>query len=163
MQYHCQPNVELIDTMEYQVLYTNSFQSVKNITCIGNLYIKLNLSYRTFTWIYQTLNAFHAAGECRWHVKNVTKFVKNVKNVEFHDHIWNHNEKCIQISTNMPRVLSIKELAWAIIYIKELVWTLKVSKLSQKQRARHLFITLYPFHSLTQFVNNSSSLVPTLR
>ena len=34
--------------------------------------------------------------------KNCTKMVKKVKIVEFHDHIWNHHEKCIQISTNMP-------------------------------------------------------------
>ena len=37
-------------------------------------------------------------------VKNVTKLVKNVEIVEFHDHIWNHNEKCIQISTNMSSI-----------------------------------------------------------
>ena len=48
------------------------------------------------------VNAFHAAGECRRQVKKLTKFVKNVKIVEFHYHIWNHHEKCIQISTNMP-------------------------------------------------------------
>ena len=46
----------------------------------------------------------HAAGEYRRHVKKVTKFVKNVKILEFHDHIWNHHEKCIQISTNMPGI-----------------------------------------------------------
>ena len=33
--------------------------------------------------------------------------VKNVKIVEFHDHIWNHREKCIQISTNMPGIGSV--------------------------------------------------------
>ena len=31
--------------------------------------------------------AFHAAGECRRHVINLTNFVKNVKIVEFHGHI----------------------------------------------------------------------------
>ena len=32
--------------------------------------------------------------------------------VEFHDHIWNHNVKCIQISTNMPGIGSlIREIA----------------------------------------------------
>ena len=31
---------------------------------------------------------------------------------EFHDHIWNHNVKCIQISTNMPCIGSlIREIA----------------------------------------------------
>ena len=39
--------------------------------------------------------------------KNQTNFVKNVKFVEFHDHIWNHHEKCIQISTNMPGIGSL--------------------------------------------------------
>ena len=35
----------------------------------------------------------------------------NVNIVEFHDRIWNHNEKCIQISTNMPRIGSpIREI-----------------------------------------------------
>ena len=24
--------------------------------------------------------------------------------MEFHDHIWYHHEKCIQISTNMPGI-----------------------------------------------------------
>ena len=33
------------------------------------------------------LNAFHAAGECRRQVKNVTKIEKNVEIMEFHDHI----------------------------------------------------------------------------
>ena len=52
-------------------------------------------------------NAFHAAGECRRLVKNVTNFVKNVNIVEFHDHIWNHHKKCIQISTNIPSIGSL--------------------------------------------------------
>ena len=42
-------------------------------------------------------NAFHAASECRRQVKNDTNIVKNVKIVEFHDHIWNHHEKYIEI------------------------------------------------------------------
>ena len=54
-----------------------------------------------------SVNAFHAAGECRRQGKNLTKFVTNVEIVEFHDHIWNHNEKCIQISTNMPGIGSL--------------------------------------------------------
>ena len=33
--------------------------------------------------------------------------VKNVKIVEFHDHTWNHHEKCIEISTNMPGIGSL--------------------------------------------------------
>ena len=55
------------------------------------------------------LIAFHAAGECRRQIKKLTKCVKCV---EFHDHIWNHNEKCIQISTNMPGISSLfREIA----------------------------------------------------
>ena len=38
-------------------------------------------------------------------VKNETNFVKNINIVEFHYHIWNHNEKCI--STNMPGIGSV--------------------------------------------------------
>ena len=52
----------------------------------------------------ETLNAFQAAGGCRRQVKTLTKFVKNVEIVEFHDHIWSHHEKCIQKSTNMPGI-----------------------------------------------------------
>ena len=34
------------------------------------------------------------------------------KMLEFHDHIWNQHEKCIQISTNMPGIGSlIREIA----------------------------------------------------
>ena len=29
---------------------------------------------------------------------------KNVKILEFGDYIWNHHEKCIQNSTNMPGI-----------------------------------------------------------
>ena len=30
--------------------------------------------------------------------------LKNVKILEFGDYIWNHHEKCIQISTHMPGI-----------------------------------------------------------
>ena len=57
-------------------------------------------------------NAFYAAGECRRQVKYLTKFVKKFKIVELHVHIWNYNEKCIQISTNMASIGSlIREIA----------------------------------------------------
>ena len=60
------------------------------------------------TYVY----AAHAAGECKRQVKNVTNLEKNVKICEFNDHIWNHHEKCIEISTNMPGIgLVIRELA----------------------------------------------------
>ena len=35
------------------------------------------------------------------------KEIKNVRVLEFHDHIWNHHEICIQISTNMPGIGSL--------------------------------------------------------
>ena len=58
------------------------------------------------------VNAFHAAGECRRQVENVTNFVKNVNILKFHAYIWNHHEKCIQKSTNMPGIGSIiREIA----------------------------------------------------
>ena len=47
------------------------------------------------------INPYYAAGMSRRQVQNVTKIFKIV---EFHDYIWNHNEKCIQISTNMPGI-----------------------------------------------------------
>ena len=53
------------------------------------------------------LNVFHAAGKCRRHNNNLTHFVKNAKIVEFHNHIWDHREKYIEISTNMPGVGSL--------------------------------------------------------
>ena len=49
-------------------------------------------------------NALHVAGVSRRQVKKYTHFVKNVKIVEFRDHIWNHHEKCIQMSTKMPSI-----------------------------------------------------------
>ena len=39
--------------------------------------------------------------------QNVTNFVKNVNILEYHDHIWNHHEKYIQISINMPGIGSL--------------------------------------------------------
>ena len=52
------------------------------------------------------LNAFHAAGEYRRQVKNLTNLVKYVNILEFHDHIWNHHEKCItnKYQQNMPGI-----------------------------------------------------------
>ena len=35
------------------------------------------------------------------------------KIVEFYDHMWNHHEKCIKQSTNMPGIsLAIPEITW---------------------------------------------------
>ena len=58
----------------------------------------------SFCYGWRSVNAFHAAGESRRQVKNETNFVKNVNIVEFHYHIQNHHEKCIQTSTNMPSI-----------------------------------------------------------
>ena len=59
-------------------------------------------------------------GECRRQVQNLTTFVKNVEIVEFHDHIWNHNEKCIQLSTNMPSIgLVIPEITCEMLEFLE--------------------------------------------
>ena len=35
------------------------------------------------------------------------KISQNFIILEFHYHIWNHHEKCIQISTNMPGIGSL--------------------------------------------------------
>ena len=57
----------------------------------------------------QSINAYHAARMSRRHrqVQNFPKMLKGSKILEFHDHIWNHHEKCIQISTNMPGIGSL--------------------------------------------------------
>ena len=60
--------------------------------------------YIHFTILTMTVNAFHAAAGGRRQVKIVINFVKNVSIVEFHYHIWNHREKYIQKSTNMPGI-----------------------------------------------------------
>ena len=80
--------------------------------------------YYTIQFRYSILdsyiNAFHATGECRRQVKNDTNFEKNVKIVKFHDHIWNHLKKHIEMSTNMPGMGSvIHELAVKISEIRE--------------------------------------------
>ena len=67
--------------------------------------ILLVIYFKTYnTDLLLPLSAFHAAGECRRQVKNLIHFVKNVKIVEFHNHIWNHHGKSIQKSTNMPSI-----------------------------------------------------------
>ena len=60
-------------------------------------------------WCKQIVNNYHAAAECRRQVKNGKKKIgkKRVKIVEFHDHIWNHHKKYIQISTNIPGIGSV--------------------------------------------------------
>ena len=48
-------------------------------------------------------------------VQNYTKCSKNVNILEFHDHIWNRHEKCIQISTNMPSI-GLVDLWWSMLW-----------------------------------------------
>ena len=44
--------------------------------------------------------------------KKIPEMFKNINILEFSDYIWNHYEKCIQISTNMPGiVLEICEIS----------------------------------------------------
>ena len=50
----------------------------------------------------------------------ITNVVKNLKIVVFHDHIWNHNEKCIQISTNMTGIGSVNREISEAVNISEL-------------------------------------------
>ena len=67
------------------------------------------------------VNPFHAAGVSRRQVKNVQK-------KWFHDHIWNHREKCIQNSTNMSGIGSlIRDIA---VNISE-IWESKRNLLSK--------------------------------
>ena len=53
------------------------------------------------------INTYRAAREGRQHVQNCKRIVQKLNIIEFHDHIWNHHEKCIQISTNMPSIGSV--------------------------------------------------------
>ena len=63
---------------------------------------------------------------CISEVKNVTKFVKNVEIVEFHDLMWNHSEKCIQIGTNIPGIGSlIREITVKFKKANRLIWESK--------------------------------------
>ena len=68
---------------------------------------KSRSSHRTSRKAQRSFNAFHAAGECRRQVKDLTNVVNFFKIVEFHDHVWNHHEKYIEISTNMPVIGSL--------------------------------------------------------
>ena len=43
---------------------------------------------------------------------------KNFKILEFGDYIWNHHERCIEISTNMPSIgLVIPEITCEMLEI----------------------------------------------
>ena len=70
----------------------------------------------------KNLNTYHAVGVSRRHIENVAKCLKNVIMLEFHDYIWNHHMKCIQISTNMPGIGSvIHEIAIEMLKINTIL------------------------------------------
>ena len=51
---------------------------------------------------------------------------KNVNILEFGDYIWNHHEKCIEISTNMPGIgLEICEISRIFKQQNDFVWMVK--------------------------------------
>ena len=56
----------------------------------------------------------------RRQIGNSHKIVKNVKIVKSRDNIWNHHEKYIKISTNMPGIGSlIREIHVKITQIEK--------------------------------------------
>ena len=60
--------------------------------------------------IYQYIPNIHAdLSECfpRGRRVQTTTFVKNVEIVKVHDYIWNHNEKCIKLSTHAYSVVLV--------------------------------------------------------
>ena len=58
--------------------------------------------------------------------------------MEYHDHIWNHHEKCIQISTNMPGIGSEnREIA------------VKISETSESKHEYRLFFLVRQFVELS--------------
>ena len=59
--------------------------------------------------------------------------VKNVNILEFLDHIWNHHDKYIQMSTNMPGIGSL---------IREI--DVKMSKFEKATNAKVLNMNRYP-------------------
>ena len=115
-----------VDRMQYQTVYlfsnNNFWQKCNSDNQNIHTSIYTRLHFRALLIYFGTpcFSAFHAAGECRRQVKSLTKFVKNVEIMEFHDHIWNHNEKCIWISTNMPGIGSVnREIAVKISEMRE--------------------------------------------
>ena len=105
-------------------------------------------------------NTFHAAGECRQQVKNLIKFVKTVKIVEFRDHIWNHNQECIQISPNMPGIgLAIPEITCEMLENFEKTNTMLLSKNQCPPRGKcyNRFMTLsMPYYPVPCYISSPS-------
>ena len=74
----------------------------------------------SYMWWIRYVNTYNVAGVSRRQDQNVTNLVKNVKIVEFHNHIRNSHEKCIQISTNMPNIgLVIPEITFDMLEFRE--------------------------------------------
>ena len=55
--------------------------------------------------IFNSYQGYHAVDVSRRQIQKFTFFFKNNKIVEIHYYIiWNHEEKCIQMSTNIPGI-----------------------------------------------------------
>ena len=65
------------------------------------------------------LNTYYVVGVSRRQDQKLTQIVKNGKIIELHYYIWNHHEKFIQTSTNMPGIydLVIREIVFEITRI----------------------------------------------
>ena len=65
----------------------------------------IEVEFWVSTLLIQMLSTRQASADDR--SKNVTNCVKNVRIEEFHDHIWNHHEKYIEMSTYKPVIGSL--------------------------------------------------------
>ena len=84
----------------------------KGLLCLPNSWLLICNVVTCIPIRLQEISDVLARKGQKFKVKSFLKKLKNVEIVEFHDHIWNHNEKCIQISTNMPGFGSlIREIA----------------------------------------------------
>ena len=74
-------------------------------------------------------------------LQNVTNLVKIIKILKYRDHIWNHREKYIELSTNIPvHCSSIHEIA---------VTQFLLSKPSSKTNARVLSAKMVIFITIS--------------
>ena len=70
----------------------------------------------------------------RRRVKKFTTVLKNVNILEFGDFNWNHHEKCIQISTNMPGIGLILEKQTDFVWMVKAMTACKILKQILKLR-----------------------------
>ena len=90
-----------------------------------NLYL-----YGTFSLLLIAAKVLTLSTRQAWADDRI-KVSKNIKILEFGDYIWNHNEKYIQMSTNMPGIGSLfREID---VKISE-IWESSVSKTSARPR-----------------------------